>query len=222
MTPPAADDSKSELTRARLIDAAGQVFAENGFQAATIRDICDRAGANVAAVNYHFRDKLGIYQEVFRFSLLAEKIPLQEKYPGDPERELEWFVQSHLKGVLEKERPVWWRQLMAHEMSQPTPALGLIVEQAIRPHEQHLRSVIASLVEAPAESKEVRLCAHSVIAQCLHYLHARPVLAHLWPETENLTNSDIDEIAAHISRFSLAAMRDLRVRRQQDLLVRKG
>ena len=58
--------SQNELTttRQRLLEAAGQVFAEQGFRAATVRDICQRAGANIAAVNYHFGDKEALYREV--------------------------------------------------------------------------------------------------------------------------------------------------------------
>src|SRR5437016_3170156 len=59
-------------TRARLIEAAGAVFAEQGYRAATVRDICARAGANVAAINYHFRDKMGLYVEVVRTSIGAK------------------------------------------------------------------------------------------------------------------------------------------------------
>ena len=56
-------------TRTRLLKAAAEVFAEHGYENATIRQICTRADANVALVNYHFGDKLELYTEVLRFCL---------------------------------------------------------------------------------------------------------------------------------------------------------
>ena len=50
-------------TKVRLIEAAGEEFAGKGFDATRIRTICDRAGANMAAVNYHFGDKEQLYVE---------------------------------------------------------------------------------------------------------------------------------------------------------------
>ena len=57
--------------RAKLLEAAGEVFAEHGFYAATVRQICSRAGANVAAVNYYFGDKAELYEEVLRQTVSA-------------------------------------------------------------------------------------------------------------------------------------------------------
>lgn len=48
----------------RIVDAAADVFALKGFEATTVREITDAAGANVAAVNYHFGSKAGLLRAV--------------------------------------------------------------------------------------------------------------------------------------------------------------
>src|SRR5258705_8518020 len=57
-------ESSEENTREKILSAAGEVFAEQGFEGATIRAITERAGVNVAAVNYHFRDKAELFTRV--------------------------------------------------------------------------------------------------------------------------------------------------------------
>jgi AcrR family transcriptional regulator len=51
-------------TRERILSAALSVFAEHGFERATLREITKRAGANIAAVNYHFRSKSDLFKEM--------------------------------------------------------------------------------------------------------------------------------------------------------------
>src|SRR5882672_8263904 len=93
--PPAQDQ-----TREQLIEAATEVFARAGFRAATVREICQKAGANIAAVNYHFGDKESLYAEVLRHALHRAR----QKYPPDlglgpkatPEERLHAFVHSFL------------------------------------------------------------------------------------------------------------------------------
>src|SRR5438445_3526019 len=64
---PEPDDARTKLLR-----AAVHVFAERGYEGATVREICREAGVNVALVNYHFGDKLELYVEVIRFAIDAE------------------------------------------------------------------------------------------------------------------------------------------------------
>src|SRR6201986_1532249 len=60
----ATPEASEEKTRDKILSAAGEVFAEQGFEGATVRAITERAGVNVAAVNYHFRDKAELYTRV--------------------------------------------------------------------------------------------------------------------------------------------------------------
>jgi len=64
--------TKSEKTRNRLLTAASRIFAEKGFQEATIAEICEQAETNIASVNYHFRDKETLYLESWRFAFKRE------------------------------------------------------------------------------------------------------------------------------------------------------
>ena len=64
------DDNGLETTQ-RLLAAATEVFAEVGYRAATLREICRRGQANLAAVNYHFRDKEHLYAAVVEAAVAA-------------------------------------------------------------------------------------------------------------------------------------------------------
>jgi AcrR family transcriptional regulator len=55
--------ANDDRAKERLLKAAGQIFAEKGFKAATIKEITESAGANIAAVNYYFSSKERLYIE---------------------------------------------------------------------------------------------------------------------------------------------------------------
>ncbi len=203
----------SDPTRARLIDAAGQVFAEHGYQTATIRDICNRANANVAAVNYHFRDKAGLYLAVLRHSMSAGGQPEPRDAvlsAATPEEALRLMVSGMLRRMHNpKTGRACHLRIMVHEMAQPTEALPRVVEEIIGPNYAAMRQIISKLLGKPSEHDLTRLCAHSVIGQVVHYAHAGPMISLLWPALE-MTSENLDVIAAHIAEFSLHAIQHLK------------
>jgi len=213
MTSPVSD--RHDETRLKLIEAAGEVFAEGGYQAATVRDICGRAGANVAAVNYHFGDKLGLYTEALKRAVVKAERPAFEALSAsnDPEQDLRRFLLLMFRQLHRVDRPAWCTKVMAHELAQPTAALAVVVEHVIRPNSLVLRGIVGRILGLPEDHRQTRLCVHSVIGQVMHYAHAGPVIALLWPDWE-MTPEAVDEIANHVAEFSLAAMHSIKRKAQ--------
>ena len=196
-------------THHRLLDTAGHVFAETGFQAAKIRDICARAGVNLAAVNYHFGDKLGLYNEVLRYAACAagNAAAFDPVLPGrTPQDRLRGFVHGLLHHMYGEDRPAWPIRIMTHELAQPTPAFRGVVDEIIRPRHEAIRALVGVIIGRPADDRTTRLCTQSVMGQIITYAHGREVLKCLWPDLQ-FTPETLDEIADHIAAFSFAALK---------------
>ena len=199
--------------RHRLLEAAGEMFAERGFRGTTVREICRRAGTNIATVNYYFGSKEKLYSAVLQYSLIAAI----KKYPPDlglgenatPEDRLEAFVQSLMLRLLDEGRPAWHGKLMSREIVEPTFALDALVKEVIRPLSGRLQSIVGAVLGPRASQEEIRLCAESISGQCLHYRHARAVIARLYPE-QKYSRDGLKRLGDHITRFSLAALKQFK------------
>jgi len=196
--------------RQRLLDAAGQVFAEKGYSGATIREICDRAGANVASVNYYFGDKEGIYRSVFEYAHgrvhdhLVQSVA--EHADSPPEARLTMFVRAHLWSMLGTEGPpAWFSTLITREMIDPTHLQHDLVESELRPRSDMLLGIIRELLGPNATEDQVRHCELSVIGQSVFYKLARPFIEILHPE-QGYDEADIEAMADHVASFSLAGI----------------
>jgi AcrR family transcriptional regulator len=198
-----------DLTRDKLIEAAGHVFAERGYRAATIREICRRAGANVAAVNYTFGDKMGLYTEVLRHSVhAAQAVAMSAALDArlTPEDTIRSVIRARLKSLCQESQPDWHFRLVMHEFSHPTSAMGRVVDEGMRPIYERMRKAVGEIIGLPPEHETTRLSLNSIIGQILFYSFSRPVLSRLQPELK-LTADQLDRIADHIAEFSLAYLK---------------
>lgn len=200
-------------TRQRLLEAAGEVFAERGFHGATIREICLRAGANGAAVNYHFGDKVRLYAEVLKYSNRCAAL----KHPPDmglapgaaPRARLRVFIRSMFLRTFDEGQPAWRGRLMSREMIEPTAALDSLVEEEIGPRAEMLRDIVRDLLGDRADDETVRLCSLSIVGQVHFHHHARPLIDRLYPD-QGYGSDEIERLAEHVTDFALAGLKGVR------------
>lgn len=193
--------------RTRLLETAGEIFADKGFRAATVRDICSAAGANVAAVNYYFGDKMGLYVEAVKH---AHACRFNEPPPSwnegtPPEQKLRDFVHGMLRHLLDPNRPAWNAKLMMRELAEPTEACKAITNQYIRPMAMVLHGIVTELSPPGTPLIDIQMTAFSVVGQCLFYRVQEPVAREL-VGAEQYSRMSVDIIAEHIARFTAAAL----------------
>lgn len=197
--------SASELTRMRLLDSACEVFSEHGFQGATVREICRRAEANVAAVNYHFGSKDGLLAEALNFAPLVALQKNNASVSECPKIRLRKFLRDFMLMLLDEQNPSSQCRIMARELADPTPALDKIVREAVAPLHKFLGQLVRDIVGDKVGETELRRCVHSILGQCLFYRHSHPVLQRLYPKLR-YDRKEIEAIGEQIADFSLAGI----------------
>jgi len=200
-------------TRERLLDAACTVFAAKGFQEASIAEICDRAGANVAAVNYHFGSKDALYGEVWRhtFETFMQAYPLDGGLPADAPPEDRLFARVHalLQRVFDDGRVGQCFRIGLRELAQPSSALEDTKRELIGPHRQRTQTLVREFLGPDASDENVLFCEISIINQCLSVNFIKEQRKYLLGR-EQLSKPAVEALARHITAFSLGGMRAIR------------
>jgi AcrR family transcriptional regulator len=195
-------------TKQRLINAAGEMFAEKGYEAASIRDICQRAEANLAAVNYHFGEKRQLYVAAVRHAQCCrqEDVPFPE-WPEDMPAvdRLRAFIETMFARMLAGDRPRWHLEIMLRELARPTEACAAVVEDYIRPMADTLRSILRDLLPHEMSEQQRWMIGFSVVGQVLFYYVHQPIIR-LLIGPAGIEPIPLDQLADHVSRFTLAAI----------------
>ncbi len=194
-------------TRERLLRAAERLFADHGFKHVTVRDICRTARANVAAVNYHFGDKLGLYREVLQSAIdrmRATNEAAREAGTGQTaEEQLRRYLTIFLSRLLASGNDTV-HKLVTRELNDPTPALDDLIEQGIRPRFEFLSALVADIMGCEPTDRRVLRCVASIQTQSLAYI-PNAIGERLWL-TARPTAAHVQEVARHIADFSIAGI----------------
>ncbi len=204
-----------DQTRGRLLAAAGSVFAARGFRDATTAEICRMAGANIAAVHYHFGSKKNLYAEAWRHAFersIAVHPPDGGVAPDAPATQrLKGQILAIVRRLMNPDSIDV--DIVHREMASPTGLLAEVMRRSIDPMHRRFADTVRELLGPGASAQAVRLCEMSIHAQCF---------APLARERRNRLSGggrrpsfhplgiDADVLADHIFRFSLAGIRGLR------------
>jgi len=205
----------AEARRSRLLKAAAVVFARDGFEKASLRGICCKARANLAAVKYYFGSKEGLYREVLlecHREALAHESPVTLADGASPEDTLRRWIHFCLQFILFKRasNPLMG-QIMAHEMRQPTPCLNDFIKLVVRPFHEELRRIVAAVLGRTTVDEECMLLSQFIVGLCIHFDHGRVVINILGPAVPK-TEPEIQKLATSIADFVLSALAATRAR----------
>jgi len=200
-------------TKRKILDVACDVFAEKGFRDAKITDICCRAGANVAAVNYYFGDKESLYVAAWR-QVMERFVSTDATAPEDrsPEQRLRFVIHRFIRKVLIADHESGhFRRLELMELASPTGLIDAAWKELIAPRKQELLDMIRCLLGPDIDEDSVRLCEMSVVNQCRGYILLQKSRLE-GSDAEVSTPERAERIAEHITRFSIAGIIAIRDR----------
>lgn len=194
-------------TRNRLLNAACEIFAEKGYRNAKVAEICRRAGANVAAVNYYFGDKVALYAEAWQHAFNEHVMPEpSESAKISPDDQLRNHIHSLIQNFMEKGLQGYFTRLYLMELANPTGLIQDSWHEMIEPRRQKLIGIIRKILGVETTDETVLFCELSIISQCRALLTInRGDLEYLLGRS--LSPNLIKQLADHIARFSLAGIR---------------
>lgn len=213
--------SNSEINnsdaRNRLVLAALRLFAEKGFEAATTREICEAAGANISSIRYYFGDKAGLYRAVFNEP--CQKMPARanrEKYLSLPLAEaLDLFFSDFLTPFKMDENINLVMKLHFREMLEPTGAWQEAIESEIKPQHEALSTLLKQHLGLPSIDMDLHRLAFAMIGMAVHLFVGQEVIAAIAPQMMD-TPKAIDLQAKRLSGYALAMVESEAQRRARE------
>lgn len=209
--------------RQRLIAAGLELFAKQGFERTSIREVALAAQVNLAAISYYFGDKAGLYRAVFTEPAASPHCSEPRfNEPGHSLGErLQLFYEDFLEPLKHGETVQKVIKLHYREMIEPTGIWQETIDNEIRPsHELMLRMLVQELAIRRIDIDVQRL-ALAIISLAVHYFACQPVVASIAPQVLGNARS-IDALAARLAMYAEAMIHAERNRRAQLLESEHG
>ena len=213
------DEIKKD-TYARLIESAGMLFAQKGFKATTIREICEHADANVASVNYYFRDKKKLFLEVLLFVInkSQEKFPVDRMYEEfeSSKEKLREFVKDYVMRRFSPEFPRWFSRLINRDAIMEHPEVHDLIMHELSKFSSFLRPFLSSVLDVNTDSMVVKLCETSILGN-VRFLTGPIFLEHHPLFNKEITGDLLGKLIDFVADYTFAAINEIK-----DRLLKEG
>ncbi|SDH44450.1 TetR/AcrR family transcriptional regulator [Pseudomonas panipatensis] len=215
--PPRTPRADGEATRQRILRAAGQLFAERGYAETTSKAICALAQSNLAAVNYHFGSREGLYRtllrDMHRYLISYDQLERLTRSALAPRDKLAGLIDALTLNVTQGER--WQARLWARELLSPSPFLSELIDQEAMPKVRLVLSLLSEITGIPAQDPALLRCLLSVMAP---YLMLQVVNREIPSPLTGIFEQTAEELAQHLKTFALAGLEALALEHRKGTL----
>ncbi len=210
-------DPESRSTRARLLETAGEIFGEKGFERTTGKEISAQASVNAAAINYYFGSMEGLYAAVLEeaqqrfvtFDAIARTVASKTSARAKL-RALAMLAAERLTAPVSLS---WVFRVLAREMAAPSAVFVAIRERELPPRAQLMRALVAEIVELPDDHPAVARAAISIVAPfVLLAIADRSMIARIFPGAR-LDPAGAQALGEHFYRYAMAGLADIKKRK---------
>ena len=200
-------------TKESLLLAAGELFAEHGFDGTSVRSIVEKAGVNIAAINYHFGTKENLYLSVLHYVTEYNRevgaptfLPELERVsrPEELSELITRLALLQMRSFFSPKVPLWHGRLIMRSLLEPRVELRSLVERNFRPGLDALRAIFRK-ANPKLTDEETRLMAYSWNAQVVFYVFARWAIL-LDMEEGSYAPAFIEAAARQIARGMIATL----------------
>jgi AcrR family transcriptional regulator len=186
------------------------MFAKKGFERSTAKEICERAGTNAAAVNYHFGGIEALYAAVLdeaRGRILSVRaIELAVEGKIDPRKKLEAALEVIVQTLLGPVSSSWVLQVFGRDMVTPSPTTYAAKEKLILPLARILRGFVGELMGLSEDDTAVaRGCLSLMAPICILIVGDRRMMKRALPNL-GLGADDAPALARHMVDYALAGL----------------
>ena len=197
-------------TKQQLLEVAGRVFAERGYMNATSKEICELANANIAAVNYHFGGKDGLYAAVLEEAharlLSIDIVTAITQSKESAADKLRLLLRKIVGEAAKRDTGAWEMRVLSREFMAPTSLVDGMMQNQVVPKSKLVKGMIGDILGVPATHPAVSRSVVNIMGPCLFLLIANPA----WQKRVFPTLlTDPEALVDHMVTYALGGLQSI-------------